>query len=254
MEYWLILVLTFVISVVVVFVIILFSSFKSKGKGNIEYIIIQSYLGVKKPVRARGFVTLDDAGTIAIFEMFAAKGRTEIGSFHQKHLLPFEKGYIMFLEQYEIGRYRPYEFQDKTKDELVETFDKDFLGNVVHGKDGKPLISITKQSIGLIQPVSNDDVDFIIRSRDRIKEKLLAKQKKNSLWRMLAVVSIYIFLFLSIFINSYYNYLQSEKITGVIERQSEAEVSKVVTQTIMTVLMNQTVKDVVKSLPTGGGG
>jgi len=253
MEYWLILVITFFVSVVLVAFILLFSALKSKGRGNIEYIIIQSYLGVKRPIRRAGFVTLDNVENIAVFEMFDKGARMEIGTFHQKYLMPFGKGYIMFLEQYEMGRYRPYEFTEETKNEEISVIQKDFLGKVGKDKNGNPITSILKQTVRKVRPVSNNDVDFIIQSRDKLKSKLLAKEKKNSLWRTLAIVGIYVFLFLSIFINSYYNYMQSEKITETIQSQSEARVAEQVTKTIMEVLMNQTTKDVVKSITTNAG-
>lgn len=253
MDYVLTLVLTFLISIIAMGVFFVILIIRGRRRGNLEYIIIQSYLGIKKPIRRKGYVKLDDLENTAIFEMADIGGRKPIGTFHQKYLMPQEKGYLMFLEQYEIGRYRPIEFTGETRDELIKVVEKDFLGNAARTETGEILKKDLLTKISRMKAVSNNDVDFILQTRTRLKERLLAKQKKNSLWRTLAIVSIYLFLFLSIFINTYYNHETSVRLAQAVEDQSEAKVTELVTRTILQVLSNQSIKDVVKPVSFGGG-
>jgi len=250
MEYGTVLLITFVVSVVVMIIIFIVLALRSGKRGNIDYLIVQTYLGNKRPVFGRGMVTLDNVEKVAIFQLFGKGTTKEIGTFHQKHLYPNPKGgFLMLLDQFEIGRFRPMEITDETKEEMVIKTAKDFLGQPAKDKDGNPIRTATKQESRVVRPVSNDDVDFIIGTRERLKEKLTKRAKKKSFWRTLAAISIYFFLFLSIAFNAFYNYESHKENIAMMERQSEANVAKVVTETIMHVLMNQTIKDVVKQIP-----
>ncbi len=248
MDYIVILLLTFVLSVLAVIVFWVFMAVRGKSKGNITYWIIQSYLGNKKPIELKGRVSVDDGDHMAIFKLFDGGEEKEIGSFHQKYLLPFGRGYCMLLEQYEIGRFRPIELSGDIEDDSNIITEKDFLGQIVKDKGGNPLKTTLLGKKRVFHPVPNDDVDWIIRSRDRLKEKLLKKALRQSFWKKLAAALIWVMLFMSIFINSYYNFQTSEKLSETVEGQSEAKVAELVTKTIMYVLMNQTVKDVVRPI------
>jgi len=249
MEYGTVLLLTFVISVAVIGLILAFLIAKGGKKGNIEYLIIQTYLGNKRPIKRRGMVKIDTAEHIALFTMFDKGQIHEIGTFPQKYLLPWSKGFLMLLDQYEIGRYRPLEISDEVKPETYDVTQKDFLGMPERDKDGKFIKTNEKITKRVIKTVSNEDFDFIIGSREKLKSKLLKRAKKKSFWRTIAAIALYFFLFLSIAFNAYYNFETHQSNQAMIERQSEAKVAEQVTKTIMYVLMNQTIKDVVKPVP-----
>ena len=221
MGFFLLAVLAGIIIMVLTFILLLVFGGHSK-KSNITYIILQTFLGSKKAINIKGYVDRVNDGSYMAEHYILEKGKKQaIGTFHQKWLIPSTKDkYIMFLEEYDAGRYRPIEYNDK---------DKNF------------------------NPIPNEDIDWLI-SRKEKNRRMLEEKKKESHWKQYLASGILLFLVVvAIFIQGYFmvetsNNLKAgeQQLAKVIREQNPAEIQERTVKLIFSVLKNETIRNVVK--------
>lgn len=155
-----------------------------RKKGNIDYHICQTFLGGQRWMTLRGLVDVKNDGSFLAEHTLVDGGKRPIGLFHQKHLKPSRGNrYSMLLEEWDVGRYRPLEYEGhiQGKSEVVKLMPK-LDGNSKPVRDKKGNIEFVKDKeiidTGLLKATPNHDIDWILRRKEKNRLMILKKDEK----------------------------------------------------------------------------
>lgn len=209
-------------------------------KPNIKYIITQTFHGNIRVLLRVGFVVSDPKMlNMATHTMLVNGVKKEIGTFHQKYLHTTDKGsMVLMLEEFDIGRYRPM-IKGEVKKMSAE------FKNVSQGEreDDNTIIEV--------QGVPNEDIDWILGSRDKIRQVFAKQQQEKYKWLPYIMGGIVVlFVFLGLIATSYYNYMASQTHEKTVERIAKTFDPATQTERIIKAFVNEmvngTVRDVIK--------
>lgn len=212
---------------VVIFCLVIFLMSRMNKRTNIEYTIVQTFDHGQKMYKRKGMVTIPDGfDAMAKHEIVYKGKKAEIGSFHQKYLHPVDSlNYIMMLEEWDTGRFHPIELK----------------------------VSEDQKRFSKFTSVPNDDVDFILHTKEKYRDLLTIKEK-NSIWKqlftsygVLAVVGV--ILVLTVF---YMNQM-ADSLKIATDNFNEAKNTERVAKIFVEVMTNETFREAIKTYPNEGG-
>lgn len=204
---------------------ILLASLLTK-KSNIRYLIIQSFIGNEKILIKHGYIDVSKHDVMAEHNLIEKNKKIPIGTFHQKYLKPMQKGYLMLLEEYDKGRYRPLVLSGVSKD--------------------------NQEYISKLEAVPNDDVNFILRTKEEMF-KLLQRDKKENRWlSIVANLGTLIIVGVVLVLVAFYqneasnNYAEGNlRIEQALKHIDEGAQAQKVAEVMLKLLTNQTVRDLI---------
>lgn len=268
---WSVLIPAGIVGGLVLAAIIIIFMVKLQKKSNIDYIILQTFEGLQRPSIKSGYVDVKNDGT-RMAEHIVGKGpeKINIGTFHQKFLKPSSPGrYIMFLEEHDVGRYRPLEYNGdikKTKVKIAEFTDEPLLdknsknllddfGNPLYkikrDANGKEIYKEEEIDISSLVSVPNDDIDYILSRKEKNKRLLEKKQESNKWLPYLIGGAAFIFVFLGVILSSYYNYQASANVKAGLDNFDAASQTERIINLFVEKMTNATTKDVFTVEPIG---
>ncbi len=226
-----------------------------RKKGNIDYIICQTYLGGQRWYMLKGMVDKKNDGSFLAEHVIFKGGKHPIGLFHQKHLKHhLGKRYMMILEEWDVGRYRPLEYRGhlKGKTKMIRRITNfDDKGDIIRDKKGNIDFTDKEEIIdnGRLKATPNHDIDWIIRRKEKNRELLLKKEEK---WKWLPALAAGGLLIISgLMMVAAWMYLAdySENLESASKNFGNHQDPKVTTDIVLRVLYNQSqtsIKDVDK--------
>jgi len=240
-------------------------------KSNVEYVILQTFEGSQRPLMKKGLVDVKNDGT-RMAEHVIGTGANKIfaGTFHQKYLKPTTAGkYLMMLEEFDVGRYRPLEYNGNIKkskikipvylndpkiDEKGNTL-VDAFGNVIFkiktDEKGRPVYKEIEEDISSMVSVPNDDIDYMLSRKEKNKKLLERKQKESKWLPYLLGGAAFVFVFLGVVLSSYYNFQSAVEIKNGLANFNAGAQTEQIINTFVEQMTNRTTRDVFK--PTGEG-
>jgi len=240
-------------------------------KSNVEYIILQTFEGSQRPLMKKGLVDVKNDGTrMAEHVIGEGSNKIYVGTFHQKYLKPTTHGkYLMMLEEFDVGRYRPLEYNGDIKKSKIKIpvytdipkKDKegntlqDVYGNVLYefknDEKGRPLYREIEEDISSMVSVPNDDIDYMLSRKEKNK-KLLERKEKESKWLpYLLGGAAFVFVFLGVVLSSYYNFQSASEIKEGLGNFNAAAQTEQIINTFVDRMTNKTTRDLFKESGDG---
>ena len=199
-----------------------------RPKTNIRYVITQTFFGGERIVIKEGKVEskIEDKN-MAVHKMLVGTFKlVSIGTFHQKHLRQgIGNKLVMKLEEYDVGRYRPVKMGD-----LSDT-DPDGL------------------NVKVENPISNNDIDFIVNEKSAAKETYEKKKEEKMKWLpYVAGVAVFIICFIVFVLMMYYVNEMNTKLVSLeialeqkIDGMDPVNMAKAMTNNCVDLMRNGTV-------------
>lgn len=225
-----------------------------RKRGNIEYNICQTFLGGQRWYRARGMVDVKNDGTFMAEHVILTGGKKPIGLFHQKHLKNITgKQYMMLLEEWDTGRFRPLEYRGHIKGKTIVTRlvpVVDELGKQKKDDKGKPLYRKTEDTIdtGLLKGIPNHDIDWIVRRKEKNRELLIKKEERNKWLPVLVSGGVLIIAGIMLVLVAYYMNEMSVNFKTAASQSSSGKATADTVKIIRDLLLNETYQDRLENL------
>lgn len=238
---------TLVIAPVLTAIIITVLIVASNRRNNVFFLIIKTFNRTEVPILTKGRIKeLREKGTLMSEAFIRKNGRwAGIGTFHQRFLMPFRKNkYLLLVEEWDVGRYRPMVRTEGYG--VVKIYDlvKDAEGKAMFDLDGKPKYEERPQRTGLIEPMTNDDFDYIQHKLTEMDRRYAQEQKNTAAWKLIAGGFLVVVLTIGMVMSAYYNYNTATELKNgaVIQTQTIAE-------TIYRLFSNETVREAARVVP-----
>lgn len=256
MNIWLI---AIVAGVVLMFAMFGLMLMLDRKRGNIEYIIYRTFLGGQKIYKVRGMVDVKNDGSFMAEHVALTGGKRPIGKFHQKHMKDAGKGqWLMVLEEYDIGRFRPLEYRGhlKGKSEVVRRVPMlDEKGTIRRDAKGTPMFTESREIIdtGTLKGIKNDDVDWILQRKEKNRQLLLRKEERNKWWPVIAAGGIMIIAGVVLVMTAFYLNEMSAHFDTATNRLADFDQAKEDIKVIRGAIVNQSITDIFTGAPPGAG-
>lgn len=228
----------------VVMTIVLIAIIRDAKRDNIRVFVLRTFNRSDAPLMYRGHVKLfADKGELMSELYIRDRGKPKgIGTFPQKFFKPFgKKEYLIMLEEFDFGRYRPLERIDAYGLSKVYGPRKDEAGNEVIGPDGMRVYEEHTVRVGLTEPVPNDDFDFILKKKEEIRERYKTEEKRNKWLAYAAGGFLIVVVCITLGLSAYWNYETIKELRGGTVQQTQ-----IVSDMIYKLFRNDTVQEAVK--------
>lgn len=208
---------------------------------NIFYWVTQSFKNSERKFLLKGKVdVLNDGSFMAVHKV----GKNLLGTWSQQFLTPSKgKYYIMELEEYDTGRYRPRQSSHLIRNEVDIAQWDDKKGDYQRDASGKIVFKKDKLPIAVANSVTNDDIDFILKRKD-LNKRMLQKKKEDRGWiNTLIAGGVFVVVAIMMIFASYWNYqsyVETQKgVANALSQLSDEEYERARLEMIFEVLRNQ---------------
>jgi hypothetical protein len=231
-----------------------------RKKGNITYTICKTFLGSQQWYTAQGMVDVKNDGTFMAEHMILSGGKTPIGVFHQKHLKTTKGGrYMMFLEEWDIARYRPLEYKGhiKGKSTMIRLIPQYKDGQLVRDEKGNIIHDRVEETvdIGRFKGIPNHDIDWILRRKEKNRLMLIRKEERNRWIPLVAAGGILVIAAIVVVLAAFYMNEMSVHIETASKNFADQKDMSETAKVIRDILVNGTFTEKVKATappPPGG--
>lgn len=262
MNIWILaVILGFALMLILFFVMVLLDA----KKGNITYIICQTFLGGQKWYMGQGKVDIKNDGSYMAEHVLYKPKKLQIGLIHQKFLKP-QKGnrYLIVLEEWDTGRFRPLDYRGHMKGRTTLTrkiMQEDNDGNPILDPKTKEIQYSDKVEVidyGTLIATPNHDIDYIVQRKDKNRQLLLKKQEANKWLPMIIGGALFVIVGVMLVVSWMYLAEFSANLKDASKNFASGQTTENTVKAIRDILLNESitrVKDTgTASPPSAQGG
>jgi hypothetical protein len=217
------------------------------GKNNTTFLVIKTFNRSEVPIFYKGRIKqLRDRDNLMSEAIITKEGKkTGIGTFHQKFIMPFgNKRYLMILEEWDVGRYRPMQRLEGYGLSRVWEAQRDAQGKPIYDLEGKRKFEEKVQRVGVLEPVSNDDFEYIRHKLAEVEKRYEIKQKDSQTWKYIAGGFIVVVILATVIMSAYYNYQTAVELKNGAVTQTQS-----ISETIYKLFSNETIREAARVAP-----